>query len=348
LKASKSQETDATRGGLIPVADSPAFNILSCSTRAWSFGDDCIWLGIQYLFRRVCFHCDWNWIRHGNEHNGRRDEAGSSSTPRTDLDTIDLVVATGSPEWNGSQYSALINLQSIVTLPWLFLGLDHTGRDLKLSVEEHNVLSKGLVIVRESLAYAVLRNAGIHGWMLPCPSLFASDWEHPSRRVRSIALTVHAENRNKTPCAADTEMMAEVARKLSRIFEVRASSDSINVFFELPLYLHRNVLYHRDLNEQMKLFSSCDLVVTNHYYTGLIANSMLKPALFVTPQPDSFRDTALYPYIVNSRPEDVLRQVQEIDFDALSRKLLNWKINMEQQYLMVLRPWFQTHALDLI
>lgn len=334
-------------------------NVLCCSTRQWNPGDEWIALGIRNLFKRLFTACAVNWILYDRspdcferpwESSTRRERlAGDSSPPRNDFVPADLVIAAGTPEWIGPYFKSLLDLQFASQVPWLFLGIDHGYSTLKLTPVEFAVLSRALVIVRGELAHHALRTVGVNSFMLPCPSLFASDWEHPCRQLRSIGVVIQRDHVINQSIFTDLKgRMTDLVTGLAARYEVQIVCNYIDEFLEFSAILPGRVLYSYDSSDYIGILSRCDAVVATRLDSAFLANSMCKPAIVINSSPRISSAAALYPYAILSSPEAVLENLKRIHVDSFVRRLLNWKRLTEELYLKIMSGWLMDHGFDLI
>ncbi|MGA8027945.1 MAG: hypothetical protein WB992_12455 [Bryobacteraceae bacterium] len=308
-------------------------NILCCST--CDSGPESRWVesGIRYLFRRVFAHRAVNWILYG-------DNPDWLDEP---LPEIDLVVATGSAEWTGRSFEKLLKLIGTLDVPWCFMGIDHPSDDkLRLTAEELAALSGACVVVRNPPALNALAGAGIASCLLPCPSLFAAKIERPSRQCSTVGVVVQSESFDLK------DKILALVQALRRGYRVRVICNDVDGAVELSNVLPEPALYGFDSGQFMSMLASCDAIVSTAPGPAILGNSLLKPSILVGSDHCLAQSSKLYPYVLCRPPEQANAALQAIDVDSFVRKLFNWKRDIEEKYLEVLRPWLSNHGFCLV
>ncbi len=260
---------------------------------------------------------------------------------------IDLIVAGGTPEWIGPHFESLMMLPDAASKPWFFLGIDHIHPEFSPTAQEVQILSRAFITARGRLAFDALKTIGLVVPILPCPSLFASPWEHPVRAINSVGVVIQND------CILNQCVSTELKRQtltlvqdLAARFQTRIICNYIDEFMEL-LRLPTDVAIHYsyDSADYFKLVAQCDLIVTTRLHSALLANSLVKPAIVVNRDPRVLSAIDPCPYIFAADPKDVLKQLNVMDAGTIGRNLFNWKRNIEQHYIALIMERLQRHGL---
>ncbi|MBV9759294.1 MAG: polysaccharide pyruvyl transferase family protein [Acidobacteriaceae bacterium] len=328
-------------------------NALFCSTCSWNPGIEWIELGARNLFRRLCGIPGLEWRVHESARSSVR-PASAREAPQpphqgNSVTHADVVVAAGTPEWSGSQFRVLLDLREAGKFTWLFLGVDHSEKDLRLTPAECAALSGATMLTRSPFAYNALKDVGFESRLLPCPSLFASEWEDPPRRFGSLAVVWEADCafHGRQPPWLGRAMQRSIAQ-LRQEYEVHLLYRSIAQSLEMAADWPRDRLYCPDSSALLSSMSQCDVIATNSVHAAFAAASLLKPAILVTGDAQPSSAAALFPYLPSSSPGELLDHLRRIDIEALPRSLLNWKRDVETQYLEILSAWIHNHGFHLV
>lgn len=313
-------------------------NILLCPKQASNPSDGWIALGVQNLlsrffaqYRRECRFLPAAPGKHASHH-------------------ADLVVAIGTPEWQGSRFSLLLKLAAGLRCPWLFVGVDHEYTDLRLAPVELRVLCGALVIARSCPAKKVLDDAGIDTLLLPCPSLFVATRESPSRCMRSVAVLICTKRTTAHKRAVHGPAALEACiEELRKRYHVRILCADVSDYFTFAERWPALVSFCPTAEAQLKQLLLSDVTITFHDIGAFLAHSLLKPAILMLEDDASPSAAAtLFPYLLVGRPDTTLSALQRLDIDAYPRNLLNWKRRVEDLYLAALSNWFPVHDLHRI
>jgi hypothetical protein len=270
---------------------------------------------------------------------------GNSFQPDGVAKLFDLAIAAGTPEWRGPHFAPVF--VATASTPWMFLGVDHVHEaEISPTAEEIGIWSTAAIVTRGSVGTEALARIGIQAQTMPCPSLFAAEWEQPSRALSTVGVIV--QNDSVVNQSIPEDLKQETIRLIGDLrerYQVVAISNYINEFQELCGKLDVPVRYSYDSTEYAAIMSGCDVIVSTRLHSAFLANSLLKPAIVVNPNVRVLSATELYPHVLVRETKQVLECLRELDIDTTVRDLFNWKRMVESQYRGLLIAHLQRYGL---
>ncbi|MDA1299675.1 MAG: polysaccharide pyruvyl transferase family protein [Proteobacteria bacterium] len=268
---------------------------------------------------------------------------------RTGLDPIGLCVFAGTPEWFGAMVHPLTRQLASSDVPVMYLGIGgFEGRESltfnSLSGDDRSSLTHAKIVsVRDSQAESLLAPVKPH--RLPCPSLFSST----STRVRGtagikVALSCQPDDSVQPSSTAGTyEYCLKLFDELKKQYDCEIICHYIDELAPLG-QLDLPVRYSYDARDYLDIYNEFDLVVTTRVHGAGIAASMGIPSFVVkhsvrTETTDGFLSKVID--VDADSPADVLFSISEVDIESWSRRLVQHKSEVRDQYLTLLQPVLQ-------
>ncbi len=328
-------------------------NIVCATTRQWNPGDEWIAAGIRRLLRAALAGREANWILYDRSPGGfttpwvsperTQGRLGNAYSAEALLQA-DLVIAAGTPEWHGPHMRSLFERHS--GTPWLVLGAGTGEGPLELDPQEVEVLRQALVTVRDPDTAAELHRYGVDAHLLPCPALFCAELEVPPRRLRRVAVVLQSDrvvNQRISP-----ELKSELLRLVDQLalrWDVAIVCNYIDEFQEFSNDASVPVHYHYDSAEYAEILSAFDLVISSRLHSGILANSLLKPAVVVNPSRRVRSAAKVLPYLFCCEASAVIPRIEAIPFQETVRQLFNWKRRIASDYDKVLSAGLSQYGL---
>lgn len=319
---------------------------LIASTRQWNPGDEWIAYGIRRLFARAVPRDHISWLLYDRSPDAFDRPWDAEARPRRAMANswapefdcpVDAVILAGTPEWYGAHLRPVFERFADSSVPLFFLGIGHISDHAALNAIETSILRRAFITVRDELAEAALAAHGIGSELLPCPSLFSSPCEAPTRRLRSIAVVLQTSRvvNQSIPAALEAAMLALVA-ELARTYEVSVVCNYIDEYCRFSPVLDCPVLYSYDSTEYFEILSRFDMVISTRLHSGFVANSLGKLAIVTHDTPRVSAARQQFPFIYGCAPEEVPARLASVDLDGESRRLFNWKRTVETDYVHLL------------
>ncbi len=312
-------------------------NILNLSMCAETPADGYAAVGLRYLFQRALqpLIVDWNSYDTANTFEDLGPGACRSSDETTISDEcerqhrcFDLLLICGpvNPKLNELK-ALLVERQSVPKfLVWAGAVSEESFHQVQAI---GGSLTKTLLILTHRPQPSALSVSRIDTQVLPCPSLFVSNLEVPSRRLRTVGFVGHSRGDCQPEVAAQ---MSQLATLVNHIYPVvvlpDGVPDDIEDFFGTALV-------------------ACDVIITNNFGDAVVANSLLKPAILMTSNPKTLLPRAdLFPFIFQIPYSQILPALYSLNLDRIGRALLNWKRLVEEQYLLLLTSRPEQYGFD--
>jgi hypothetical protein len=243
-----------------------------------------------------------------------------------------LIVATGAVDLKSKRLDTRAG--QYATSCWLFIGIDlPPDIDIQIDSKAFLVLSKALVICRERTGSEALERVGIKSQILPCPALFACEWEAPSRQLGMIAVVVdESVSTEDNKLASVIHSTSELIQQLRRCYNVVLVRGNLDAFSKSC----RGVLMQ------------CDAVVVNDVSVALLANSFLKPAILpmFNREPPVVLPSGFSPFIYSVQQSHIVRFLGAMNIESVGRAMLNWKRLVEAEYIRVLQSQLSRYGFD--
>ncbi len=360
-----------THGNEIP-------NILFSTTRMWNCGDDFILFGIRNLLENVLpSHNAIVYNRNPDLHATRvfnnklvvnspkrritlnlaealKDvtwQYDNSWRPTLDLSSIDYCVFAGTPEWMGSMVGPLVNalLGSEIPICYLGIGTFEGTSNLnfdQLARDDVRALTRAKVItVRDANAARLL--SPLSPISLPCPALFAAPAASIRREKAKVALCMQGHI-PKYQQRID-ERTYQYTLKLFKALSQRYDCSLICHYIEEVHQLHdefRGVIpirYSYDARDYIDIYDGFDACVTTRVHGAGLCASLGIPSLVISHSARSETVLGFLAELVDPNKEtttDALEKFEALPLEEKSRALVQHKISVKKEYLLLLREFF--------
>jgi hypothetical protein len=327
-------------------------DIVCASTRQWNPGDEWIAAGIHRLFENVLAGRTTNWILYDRSPDAfvspwrsperRAEWMGNSYSGQREFQP-DLLIAAGTPEWRGPHLQRLFDRHADGN--WMFLGIGSGEGPLELGAEE-SILRRSLVTARDPDLAHQFEARGIHCTALPCPALFAAACETPPRQLRRLAVVLQNDRvENQRIDSALKRSMNELLPLLAERWEVEIVCNYIDEFLEFRA-ASVPIRYHYDSAAYEAILSGFDFVITTRLHSGILANSLMKPAVIVNPSRRVRAASRLLPFLYPCEAREVIAAIDALDLQATVRQLFNWKRRTASDYERILAAALSRYGLD--
>lgn len=348
-------------------------NVLFSTTRSWNPGDEFIQFGVQNLLKELIG--DFNSIIYNRNpdirhvaaqypDNAQRRRASGVGTswivrdnswqPRINLESIDLAIFAGTPEWLGEMVSPLVERLVRTTLPTLYLGIGAYEETAGMKFEELGVMEQLLLIrsllvtVRDEACANILSPINPHH--MPCPALFASSTATLRTQKARIALSTQGISRinGQHINPAILHYTVNLYREIAKQYDCGLVCHYIDELDELAPLLGDVMEFHysSDAVDYLKIYEPFDLTLTTRIHGAGLCASMGIPGFVISHSKRSSTARGFLSNLIDPEQEtvqNVLARIDAIDVSTESRRLVDHKEQTRTRYLDLLRP-----ALDSI
>lgn len=285
--------------------------VLFVTTRQWNPGDEFIMAGVENILRsagtdiqfRAIYNRSpqvtsyfekfnfWKMSRPSSRYVNVADFAvnivhyDNSFKRDTPLDVFDVIVFSGTPEWQGGRVAPLMKrLAAGYDGTVLFLGIGIPNRQLKLDADTLTVMKRAFVSCRNESLVAQLKQAGVEARYLPCPALFsAAEMRTPVTDVRKVGLGFNTTNtlRNQRINQSKYDLQNYVFKKLLDRYDCEIVCHYIDEIEDAAkIYGIDKIRYDFDALGYRKIFASYDMVVSSRVHgCGMASSSGVPNAL---------------------------------------------------------------------
>lgn len=323
-----------------------SMNILIASARQWSPDEEWRLLGVKNLLQEA-LGTAIQWMLYDNnpdllerETKVHRRHLLSNSFHHQSLLPFSAVVIAGGPVWSGPPLEMLFGILSKFEIPLYALGisgpLSHTTlSDLDLLVYSRHSTK---VVVQEWKTMEWLRRFDLESMCLPCPSLFAVK-ESENRRASPGSTIGLIWQGVPSP---ELRQFCQSVEWLSKHHEISVLCPTSNEFMHLAPMFGNKIKYSYDANDYFEMLSSINIVVTNSKAFAIMANTLEKPAIFLTDGGSPIIDDAnqkgleQYPYIHPTPLQNVGVKIEQVTSEP-REELGNWKARVKEGWISILR-----------
>ncbi len=252
----------------------------------------------------------------------------------TEEKVADYVIFAGTPEWAGPRNRELYEYALEHRISGAFLGV---GLKNKLGDLERRYISElaEIIITRDDEAQGQLAEFGaVRG---VCPALFSAPSEKIVEKIGKVGIVFQGSRLWANSIPSDLlNRLVPVYREIARRFEVELIChhfadyvESVELFGDdVPIY------YSSRWEQLLDRYSYYDLVVGTRLHGIGAAAAWGVPGILVA-HDDRTRGAGSFLEIVAS-PERILNVIDETDFVAKSRELIDHKRNWFKRYLQFL------------
>lgn len=285
--------------------------VLFVTTRQWNPGDEFIMAGVDNILRTIGADIQfraiynrspqvtaflekfnfWKMTRPSSRYINVADFAlnivhyDNSFKRDTPLDVFDLIVFSGTPEWQGGRVAPLMKrLAAGFAGTVLFVGIGIPNRRLQLDADTIKVMKRSIVTCRNESLVGRLKEDGISAVFLPCPALFsAREMRQPVDVVRKVGLGFNTIEtlRNQRINRSKYEIQNYVFKKLLDRYDCEIVCHYIDEIEDAAkIYGIDKIRYDFDALEYRNIFARYDMVVSSRVHgCGMASSSGVPNAL---------------------------------------------------------------------
>lgn len=353
-------------------------NIICSTTRSWNCGDDFILFGVRNLLSHVFEDANiiafnrnpvimlpriklnknmkmeqGDNVINSNPWTGfamdRYAALDNSWHPRHGMESFDLCVFAGTPEWMNVSVEPLVNALCESETPVLYLGIGHFEDTVNMPFKnipekDRKTLEKAaLITVRDSQTLKMLNP--VKPIQMPCPALFSSK-QHKIRpsKIRRLAFSTQRTGTQVQDVDQKTyDYSLELLKALSEDYDIDIICHYVDEVphFQKKLGDRFRIRYSYDPRDYLDIYNDYDLNITTRVHGAGICASLGIPSFVLmhsarSETVDGFLSEKLN--INDTTIDAAILCIKNLDVEKRSQEIVRHKQQALNSYLDLLAP----------